>query len=102
MRKKQVHRNVLSFDQWQKHFEKSGLKIRQAVGYMDKKASCLLDLLQYLSVYSLISYKIFGKWVLFPNFFELVPLQKMFATIIAKDIPANSSSALFFELENHK
>ena len=102
MRRKQVHRYLLSLDEWQKQFEKAGFNTKQVIGYMDKKASRLLDFLHYPSVYSLISHKISGKWVLFPNFFDRFPVQKIFASTIAKDVPANDSSAALFVLENSK
>lgn len=102
MRRKQVHRYLLSHDEWQKQFEKAGFNTKQVIGYMDKRTSRLLDFLHYPSVYSLISYKILGKWVLFPGFFDRVPVQKIFAGMIAKDVSANDSSAALFVLENSK
>ena len=93
-------RTCLSFDEWQNHFEKTGLHTKRVIGYMDKKASRWFELLHYLSVYSLILYKICGKWVVFPLLCDVFPVHRMVAPLVKQDIPPADASALFFVLEN--
>ncbi len=100
MRRIQDHKNLLLFDEWQNHFEKAGLNTKRVIGYMDKKASRWFELLHYLSFYSLILYKICGKWVVFPLVFDLFPLHQIVAPLVKQDIPVSDASALFFVLKN--
>src|SRR3989338_11283820 len=58
MRKKQIHVNLLSRKEWDRMFAKKGFKIKKTVGHLDRFSSGLIDFLHYLSVPSLISYKL--------------------------------------------
>jgi len=98
LRRRQKHNYLLSHEEWHNHFEKGGFTVREIVGYMDRKASRWLELLHYLSLHSLISYKLCGRWVLFPRFFDLFPVHTLFAPLVRKDIPLPDASALFFKL----
>jgi len=100
MRRIQDHKNLLLFDEWKNYFERAGFHTKQVIGYMDKKASRWFELLHYLSVYSLIVYKICGKWVVFPLLLDLFPVHHMVAPLVTQDIPVSDASALFFVLKN--
>ena len=98
MKKIQIHYNLLSQSEWEKLFEKSGFKVIEKVGYIDKKTSHLIELFHYLSVDSLISYKLFKKWVLFPLRFKVIE------NLILKRIrntykPKKNSSTVFYALK---
>ena len=99
MRKTQIHRNLLPDKQWQIYFKKAGFKIQSIDGYLYKKSSFYLDLFHYLSIGSLISYKLFGKWILFSiPFLNKIKTQLIKKTIIDENNP-DKSSALFFVLK---
>jgi len=98
MRKIQDHVNLLSGKQWQTHFQKSGFKIQSVDGYLYKKSSFYLDFFHYISIGSLINYKLFNKWVIF----SLPILTKIKTKYIKKTINISyqdESSALFFILK---
>ncbi|KKP36230.1 MAG: Methyltransferase type 11 [Candidatus Roizmanbacteria bacterium GW2011_GWA2_32_13] len=98
MRKTQVHHNLFSVEKWESYFKKAGFKIRSVDGYLNKKNSFYLDLFHYLSIGSLISYKLFNKWILF-NSPLLNKLKTQFIKkIIANENKINHASALFFVL----
>lgn len=96
MRKTQVHHNLFSNQQWQKYFQKTGFKIQLIEGYLYKKSSFYLDLFHYLSIGSLISYKLFNKWILFNiAFFNKIKTQFIKKIIINENDP-DKASAVFF------
>lgn len=66
MNKRQEHESLLSKKQWKELFKKTGFTIVKEIGYVNEKTAKWLDLFHYLSLPSLISYKLFKKWVLFP------------------------------------
>ncbi len=96
MRKAQVHHNLFSNAQWQTYFKKAGFKIQSIDGYLYKKSSIWLDIFHYLSIGSLISYKLFNKWILFNiPFFNKIKTQLIRKVIINENSP-DKASALFF------
>ena len=99
MRKTQVHKNLFSNNKWQEHFEKASFKIQSIDGYLYKKSSFWLDIFHYLSIGSLISYKLFNNWTLFN-----IPLLNKLKTqlikrIIVDENNLNKASGLFFVLK---
>lgn len=99
MRSKQVHKNLLTNNEWTAAFKEAGFEVEVKTGYIDKRAGMVMDILHYISLPSLITYKLFGKWVLMPFFFDLIPLQKIFAKIVKPDLDPNQSAAIFFKLK---
>jgi len=97
MRKKQVHFNLLTNKQWKITFKKQGFKIVQEIGYLDKKAVRWIDLLHYLSISSLITYKLFGKWVLWKDKLFLFPL-RFLSNLISPNIDPRKSGNIFFAI----
>lgn len=98
MRKKQVHLNLYNHKNWDKEFKKSGFRIVDKIGYLDKKASRLIDICHYLSVGSLITYKLFGKWVIFPGLFTRINPLTYLTKVISKEIKPDQAGALFYKL----
>ncbi len=97
LRKKQEHYNLLSKNQWKKIFEKTGFKIISTYPYLNKTQSQLLDIFHYLSLPSLISYKFFKKWVVFPWWYRFFLLNNIIKKINQKK--DTSYSALFLILK---
>lgn len=97
MRKTQDHHNLFSDSQWQTHFKNVGFKIQSVDGYLYKKSSFYLDIFHYFSIGSLISYKLFNKWVLF-DISLLNKLKTQFIKKINNNNP-DKASALFFVLK---
>jgi len=99
MLKIQVHNNLLSNKQWQIYFKKSGFKTQSIDGYLYKKSAFYLDLFHYLSIGSLISYKLFNKWVLFSIPFLNKIKTRLIKKIIINGNNSDKASALFFVLK---
>lgn len=98
MRKIQKHYNLLSEKEWEKIFKKAGFSVAEKRGYIDDRTAKIIEILHYLSIDSLISYKLFGKWVLFPNRFVL--LEKVIFCYLQKNKTHKmNSSAVFYILE---
>ena len=98
MRKKQIHKNLLDKKEWDLKFNKAVFKIEKTIGYLDKNTSRWLDLLHYSSIPSLVSYKVFGKWILFPWFYNIAPINKWFERLIRSNVSVGNSAALFYVL----
>lgn len=98
LRKKQEHYNLFSHQKWRNIFEHHGFKIISNTGYLNKKTVNYFELCHYLSVPSLISYKISGCWTPIPNWHKPIRLSQKITSIINNDI--NSSldecASLFF------
>ena len=99
MRKKQKHFNLYSEEIWKKHFEENGFKVIKVVGYMDKKASGFLDIFHYISFGSLVTKKLFNKWVLFPKIYNLFPTNLILRMSTPSKVSIKESSTLFYVLE---
>lgn len=96
MRQKQVHVNLLSNRQWQDKFTKAGFVVQVAQGYLSPKACKLLDIAHYLSLPSLMTYVLTGKWNLTS---KINPYPtKMLAKIMSTPVSLNASGAIFFVL----
>lgn len=67
MRKQQVHINLLSEHQWTKKFEKAGFKVVEKTGYISPENAKWMDIFHYVSIPSLLTYKLFKKWNLIPQ-----------------------------------
>lgn len=98
MRKKQIHINLFTKRAWDKIFQDAGFKITNRVGYLSPSACQLIDISHYLSVPSLVIYKLLGKWVMFPGLFTRICPVKYFTKVISKEIKANKSGAIFYQL----
>lgn len=99
MRKTQVHHNLFSNNKWQSHFKKSNFKIQFIDGYLYKKSAFYLDIFHYLSIGSLVSYKLFSKWILFSiPFLNKIKTQLIKKIIVDENNP-DKASALFFVLK---
>ncbi len=97
MNKKQEHHSLLSEKQWLNLFKEHHLKVTKKVGYLNKQQSQYLDILHYISLPSLFSYMLFKKWILFPGFFDILPIHKYIHHIIKKG--GKNYSARFFILK---
>ena len=98
MREKQVHPSLLSRKEWQKVFKNNGFKIVEEIGYMDKRSSQWMDVLHYFSVDSLISKKLFNKWIVFPQRYDIFPVEKWIRSL-QKNVKPEDSAALFYVLK---
>ncbi|MGB9883270.1 MAG: class I SAM-dependent methyltransferase [Microgenomates group bacterium] len=97
-RKKQEHFNLLSLNQWSNKFKKTGFKIEKVYGYIDEKNAHFLELFHFLSIDSLITYKLFNKWVIFPKLNKFLYFS-IIKKIVKLDIDINKSCGLFFVLK---
>ncbi len=104
-KRRQEHFNLLSSKSWRKKFDQAGFEVVHEVGYLSKRASKLLELSHFLSVSTLFSYRLFGKWVLLKNWFYLLGskekgLHQIYLNEVAKSlfIDTHQSAALFYVL----
>lgn len=98
MRKKQVHHNLLTRGNWDHQFEKAGFEIIECGGYLSSSACSLIDVSHYLSLPSLVSYKLCGRWVLFPRIVQKITPAAWLARILSQPVSPELSGALFFAL----
>lgn len=99
MQKTQVHNNLFSNNKWQTYFKKAGFQVQTIDGYLYKKSAFYLDIFHYLSIGSLVSYKLFSKWILFSiPFLNKIKIQFIKKIIVDENIP-DKASALFFVLK---
>ncbi len=67
MRRQQDHVNLLSDTVWTNKFQKPGFKIIDKIGYISPENAKYLDIFHYISLPSLLTYKLFHKWNLIPQ-----------------------------------
>lgn len=98
MRKQQEHFNLFTQDQWDEVFKKAGFKIIKRIGYISPKNAKWLDIFHYLSLPSLISYKLTGNWALFKWMYSNEPTIHFITDIIQESLETESkdSSAIFY------
>jgi SAM-dependent methyltransferase len=99
MRKKQIHQNLLSINQWKKVFQSVGFKIIKIQGYLNKEQSQWIDILHYFSLPSLLSYVFFKKWVLLPHWYKIIKFDQPIENLVDKKPIINQSAACFFVLK---
>ncbi len=58
MRKKAYHVHLFSEPEWSKHFQKAGFKIIGKKGYLSRRNTRMLDVLQYLSAPAIVTQRI--------------------------------------------
>lgn len=97
MRKKQQHYHLLTHHQWEKAFGQAGFAVKEKIGYLAPLACRVFDLCHYLSLPSLVTYKLWGKWVLWSGVAAPCP-QKWLARLFASDVAFPQAGALFFRL----
>lgn len=94
MQHKQVHHNLLSLEKWKKKFKKNHLTVLHSEVYLTRRLCRLIDLFHYLGVGDLVSYKLTGKWVIFPSLRKLFPLSKLISW--GQKDTKHSGGAIFF------
>lgn len=97
MRKKQVHVNLFTYQEWKDAFSDAGFTVKKSIGHVSPTASTLLDLLHYASVPSLISFVMVKRWVLFPHLARLYPT-KWLASHIEQNVKPEIAGSVFFVL----
>lgn len=97
MKKKQEHVSLLTEKKWVYEFEKNKFKVIKKIGYLNHKQSQKLDIWHYFSIPSLISYKFFGRWVVFPNLSRTIFSPEVKEILSDKD--NKRPSAMFFILQ---
>ena len=99
MRKTQEHYNLLSKDGWIKKFKKAGFRQIKITGYLTKKQSAWLDVLHYLSLPSLLIYKLTGRWVIWPKWYKYFFVDRFIRRILAEK-DKTEAAALFISCKN--
>lgn len=98
MKKIQRHPNLPTVEGWEKIFKKAGFKVVDRTGYVDKFTSQLIEVFHYLSIGSLITHKLFNKWVVLP--WILKPFENLLSNYVKRfNVPAEEASAVYFTLE---
>ena len=95
MRKKQIHRNLYTKKEWDEVFKKVRFKIKEIKGYLSPQTCQLIDICHYISLPSLISYKLTGKWVLLPSIYPVQLLSK----VLSQKVNQDHSGAIFYALK---
>lgn len=95
LRKIQQHHNLLTMKQWNNQFNKGGFQITKSIGYFSQNAAKHNELFHYLSLPSLLSYKLFNRWVIFP---QLSLIRKIYLKKITSLKNHDSFAACFYLL----
>lgn len=98
MRKKQVHLNLNTRNSWDGVFVKAGFRIKECTGYLSPSACRLIDFCHYVSVPSLIFYKLTGKWAPIKELTGMYP-GGYFEGIISGNADKDRAGALFYVLK---
>lgn len=101
MRKKQEHFNLFSVETWDSRFTDAGFTIVEKVGYVNPENAKWLDLYHYLSTPSLLTHLLFKQWVLWKQWYKVIPLDQLALEHIQKSLDENNpeeSSAVFYVL----
>lgn len=101
MKKKQQHANLLTMKQWNNAFKNAGFKVIKTIGYLNEKNSSFMDLAHYLSLPSLVTYKLFNNWQMLPKLNIFLWKNYIIKNINIRVSP-KKSSGLFFILKNEK
>lgn len=94
LRKTQEHHQLLSPEKWTKKIKNTGFKIIISLPYLTPIQSKFLELFHYFSFPSLLSYKLFKKWVLSPSWWRFLFFDKIVEKIL-KDKTLLTGSGLF-------
>ncbi|MCL5961505.1 MAG: class I SAM-dependent methyltransferase [Chloroflexi bacterium] len=70
------HHHRFSREGWSEMLEEAGFGVVSSSYYMSERAMHFFDLSHYFSAPSLITRKLIGRWVLFPNKTSFLPLEK--------------------------
>jgi len=95
----QQHYHLLNEKEWNIKFTQNGFKIIDRVGYLPRYSVRYNELLHYLSLPSLISYRLLGKWVLYKNVFASSPVINAVKRRTGFPVSAADSAAIFFSLQ---
>jgi len=99
LKKLQQHHNLLSHEEWSASFADAGFNIVETTGYLSKKTARFLELFHYLSIPSLVTHALSGKWVLFPGLLAGEKSSAAIAHLIDYPVAFEQSAALFFLLK---
>jgi ubiquinone/menaquinone biosynthesis C-methylase UbiE len=98
----QVHINLFTDSQWDKAFKKAGFRIVKKTGHAGPLISTWTDILHYAGIGNLLSYKLFGKWVLFPGLADKLFPVKYFSGLAAADSETDRAVCIYYELKPGK
>jgi ubiquinone/menaquinone biosynthesis C-methylase UbiE len=99
LKRLQQHHYLLSFEEWSASFADAGFNIVETTGYLSKKTARFLELFHYLSIPSLVTHALSGKWVLFPGFLAGEKSSAAIARLIDYPVAPEQSAALCFLLK---
>lgn len=98
VKKRAYHAHVFSPKQWETLFKESGFTIERKLGYLDKQSARLLDLLQYISIPSIITQKRLPTISKIYNRLMRILFERRIKRVILKEKQEKSSSAFFYIL----
>lgn len=98
MRKKQLHKNVFSFKKWHEIFISADFKMEKEIGYLSEKTAKWMDFFHYVAIPEFITYELFGKWVTFPEIFNMLKIGKLIGKLLVYPKNVEDSAANFYIL----
>lgn len=102
-RSKQEHHQLLTARQWRDRFSQAGLTVIEEVGYLRPGTVAKMELLHYLSLPSLLSYRLIGKWVLWSNWYQWFKFDQLLTNLnYSSWTKPNSAASLFYVLRRNK
>ena len=103
-RRQQVHLNLFSKSKWQTAFTKAGFQTLICTGYFGSKLVKHAEVSHFLAIPSLVSYRLWQTWILYPNWYRPFHLDRYITGLFARDsakTAAANAGGLFWVLEKN-
>jgi hypothetical protein len=89
------HHHCDSPERWEHRLARVGLQIEDSFTYFSRQAHRALDLGHYLGLPSLLSKKLFGKWILVPTRWNLALTERLLRPLFDEAPPARGAYLFF-------
>lgn len=100
LRRKQVHKNLFAIEKWRELFTKHGFEIVEEIGYLTPGVCQRIELSHFLSLPSLVTYKLMGRWVIWSDVNKLIG--HFMAKGLENNCPVEEAGAVFFSMKKVK
>jgi len=99
-RRQQQHLHLLNQSAWDQHFHQAGFEVVETSGYLHSRPAHLDEIFHYLALPALLSYRLTGRWVLWPHWYRWFHFDRLILNLIRDDLASTTSTptALFYLL----
>lgn len=89
------HRTRLTPAGWRARLEAAGFTVEESRGYLDATAMYLFDASHWLGAPSVVTKRLLGRWILFPDKTRFLPLDRL-AEVVRRQIDVERPPYMFF------